>query len=67
MSRVNDLKITGARDPVIITPDTAAVITLVVRAPSPPISRVLAIPLVRAQVRIKNLMAEPLESEFHFP
>ena len=67
MSRVNELKITGAKDPVTVTPDTASVITFIVRAPSPSISSVLTIPLVRAQVRIKNLMAEPLESEFHFP
>ena len=56
MSRVNELKIKSATGPVTVTPDTAAVITLVVRALLPPISSVLAIPLVRAQPRIYCLI-----------
>ena len=62
MSRVNELKITSATDPVTVTPDTAAVITFVVRAPSPPLSSVLTIPQVGTQCRINNLIIEPLES-----
>ena len=43
-STVNELKITSDKETVTLTPDTAAEITFVVHAPSPPLSHELHVP-----------------------